>query len=219
MKKLIHPDIKPAVGYSFIDPDTHFSYNLKYKDFEELEDHVVRYRSQNNLPRIENFRMVWESYICENNTLMYGKCCEVDEKIQRNFEQYWSGAKAFIRSVIKGKESFVDRETAEERASICKNCSMNVRNIGHSQGQFYTNKFIQKQVGNRTTSKDKDLYTCKICTCILKGKVHYAPSIVAESLSNAEIGKMMREPRHKKTGQKIKCWQLSEYLKEGESDE
>ena len=210
MKKFISPQIKPIGGYKFTDPDDGFSYNLPYKTFEELENHVVRYRAQNGYPRIEAFRAVWESYICENNPSMFAKCCDVTEVVKRSFEQYFSGAKAFVRMLVK--KSFVDQMTADRRAAQCVSCTQNVKNIGHSHGQFYSNLFIKKQVGDRKTRFDDKLFTCNICTCILKGKVHYGNKEVGESLSDTEVGRLMREPRHVKTGKKIKCWQLEAAL-------
>jgi len=208
MQKLIHPNIKPLGGYRFKDPDTGFDYNLKYRTFEELEQHVIRYRAQNSLGRIDNFRTVWEAYVCANTPGMRAKCCDVAENVKRSFEQYWSGAKAFIRSVIKGEEAFVEPDVAEERAKKCIDCNQNVRNIGHHHAQFYSDGFIRRQVGSRKTSVDDKLFTCKVCTCILKGKVHYNNEIVAEALSETELGRLMREPRSNSTGKRLNCWQL-----------
>lgn len=217
MQKLIHPNIKPLGGYKFRDPDTGFDYNLKYRTFEELEQHVIRYRAQNNLERIDNFRAVWEAYVCANTPGMAAKCCDVAENVKRSFEQFWSGAKAYVKAVIQGDEAFVDAEIAEKRAQQCVNCQSNVRNIGHHHAQFYTDNFIRRQIGSRSTSVDDKLRTCRICTCILRAKVHYKDEIVAEALSETELGKLMREPRTL-DGKRFQCWQVTAALESGEDD-
>lgn len=216
MKKFVHRDMKPIGGYKFVDPDTGFVFGLPYKTFEDLEDHVRAYRSQNNMPMIDRFRMVWEAYICANTPGMDMKCCSVEEKIARNFKQYWNGAKAFVKSTFLGDEAFVEKSVADERAAKCIDCSENIRNIGHSQGQFYSDKFINMQIAGRRSDHHEKLHTCRVCTCILKAKVFYKDSVVAESLSESEIGALTRQPRSIKTGKRFECWQLTAALKESE---
>lgn len=207
MLKFLQPNVSPVGGYTFIDPDTGFRYG-PHKDFATLDKHVNTYRSQNKLEPIEKFRAVWEHYVCMNVPSMQLKCCPVAEKVKRNFEQYYSGAKAYVKSMMMGTSAFVDKEEAEARASVCVNCTSNVKNIGHSHSQFYTDGFMRAQVGTRSTSHDKKLFTCRECTCLNRAKVHYNPEVVAENLSPRDIANMKTKPRDIRTGQRLRCWQL-----------
>lgn len=207
MLKLLNSHTHPVGGIRFIDPDTDFTYNRSYKSFEELEAHVIEYREQNKLPPIDNLREVWENWICQEFG-MEGKCAPVGENIKRTFEQYIKGGRAWIRTLLK-KDKWVSQEEAEKRAATCADCNQNLVNIGHRHSQFYTDKFMQYQTGGRKTKNDVKLYTCKVCTCLLRSKVHYQDDVVAESLSDTEVGKLMREPKHLSTKAPLRCWQVN----------
>lgn len=206
MLRLLNAQVGPVGGIRFIDPDTQFEYSKPYRNFEELEAHVIDHRTQNKLPLIDDFRQVWENWICHQFG-MEDKCCPVDSDIERTFEQYIAGAKAYVRRLFS-KEKFVTPQDAEKRAAICVDCNQNLVNIGHRMSQFYTDRFMLHQTGGKKTPLDDKLHTCKICTCLLRSKVHYPAKEVAESLSDTEIGRLSREPRSLKNGQKLRCWQL-----------
>lgn len=206
MLKLLNPHVNPAGGLRFVDPDTDYEYSKPYETFEQLEAHVQEYRKQNKLPPLDEFRQVWENWICQEFG-METRCCPVGEDIKRNFEQYMKGAKAWIRTIFK-KEKWVSQEEANRRAAVCVNCNQNLINIGHRMSQFYTDKFMRHQVGNRKTPSDNKLYTCKICTCILRSKVHYNSKEVSDSLTSTEIGRLSYEPKDVSTRRPVKCWQL-----------
>lgn len=206
MLRLLNPANGPVGGYRFIDPDTNFVYSKAYKTFDELAAHVKVYRDQNKLLPIESFREVWENWIC-NQFGMEGKCCPVEADIQRSFEQYISGAKAYVRKLISN-EKFVSKETAERRAATCVDCNQNLANIGHRMSQFYTDKFMMHQTGGKRTSHDDKLFTCKLCTCLIRSKIHYPSREIAASLTDTDIGRMSREPKSLRNGQPLRCWQL-----------
>lgn len=202
MLKFIRQEEVPIGGFGFTDPDTYKVFSpSNYNTFEELEEHVQRYRQQNGLPEIENFREVWQHYVCSNISAMQGKCCPVEANISRNFKQYVSGAKVYIKALFqKEEEKFVDQAEAERRADICLHCPLNQKNYGHSFAQYYTDKMMRKSVGNRKVSKWHLLYTCGGCTCILNSKVWFSDKIVGQSLMREDISKMrLHNPR---------CWQL-----------
>lgn len=207
MLRLLTPQVNPVGGLRFVDPDTQYQYNKPYRSFEDLETHVQSHRKQNKLPPIDDFRKVWEHWICHQFG-METKCCEVTADISRTFEQYIQGAKAYVRR-MQSSEELVSKETAEKRAATCIDCDQNLVNIGHRMSQFYTDRYMKHQVGKSKTDYDKKLFTCKICTCLLRSKVHYPASEVASSLSDTEVGRLSREPRSLKNGQPLKCWQLT----------
>jgi hypothetical protein len=207
MLKFVSKDVSPIGGYWFVDPDNKHNYG-RHASFEELERRVTAFRSQNNLPRIEKFRVVWEAFVCANTPEMRSRCCRVSADIKRKFSQYWSGAKAYVKAMSGGVDAFVPQEEAEMRAYVCSICTNNLRNIGHSHAQFYTDKFMRAQVGVRKTTLDDKLLTCRECTCLNRAKVHYSSEIVAESLTPQEASRMRRSPRNIKTGGPLRCWQL-----------
>lgn len=207
MLKFLKPNTVPIGGYTFKDPDTGFDYG-KHANFDSLEAHVDTYRQQNSLEAIEHFRTVWEAYVCSNVPQMQSRCCPVTEAVQRKFTHYWSGAKAYIKATFMQEDSFVPQEEAEKRAARCADCTQNVKNIGHSHSQFYSDKFMRAQVGDRKTPYDKELFTCRICTCLNRAKVHYRDDIVADSLKPSEIARMRTAPRNVKTGGLLRCWQV-----------
>lgn len=208
MLKISKQEIVPIPGFTFQDPDTFKVFKASsHPSFEALEMHVERYREQNGLPPIADFRAVWEHYICSNYPEMKGHCCPVDGDISRNFKQYVSGAKVFIKSLFqKEDEKFVSSEEAERRASKCLRCRLNQRNLGHYYGQYYTDKLMAKTVGNRRTSHWEMLYTCAGCSCILNSKVWFSKQTVGQSLMREDIQKMLSATDV--DGKKFKCWQL-----------
>jgi hypothetical protein len=208
VKKLVSPQIAPIGGFRFVDPDDGYVYNNVYRSFDDLETHVQTYREQNKLPRIPKFREVWEAYVCANVPGMEGRCCAVEESVKRSFTQFFQGGKAFVKALMQGTGAFVDQLTADRRSSICADCNQNVRNIGHSHSQFYTDKWISSQVGARRSKNHGKLNTCKVCTCILKAKVFYNDEIVADSITNQELVQLTRLPRDA-AGRHLKCWQLT----------
>lgn len=206
MLRFLKAEVGPVGGIRFVDPDTNFKYDKSYTTFESLAAHVVEHRKQNKLPPIEDFRTVWENWMCHEFG-MEEKCCPVSEEISRTFEQYIAGAKAYVRRIFS-KHKLVDASESERRAKVCFECDQNLVNTGHTMAQFYSDRFMRHQTGGKTTSLDKKLFTCKICTCLIRSKVHYPSAEVAVSLSDTEVGRLAREPKSIRTKQKLRCWQL-----------
>lgn len=206
MLRLLNSSVGPVGGFRFIDPDNGFSYDRGYRTFEELASHIEEHRKQNKLPPIESLREVWENWICQEFG-MEKNCCAVSADISRTFDQYVSGAKALVRRALSS-DPFVSPGEAEVRSSICVDCNQNLANIGHRMSQMYSDNWMVHQIGNRATSQDSKLFTCKVCTCLLRAKVHYPDAEVAASLSDTDIGRLHREPKSLRTGQHLDCWQL-----------
>lgn len=137
---------------------------------------------------------------------MEKRCCPVSADIARTFEQYVKGAKAWIRTAFK-KEKWVGQQQADQRAAVCADCTQNLVNIGHRMSKFYTDQFMIHQTGGKKTPFDNKLFTCKICTCLLRSKVHYSTEEVAKSLTDTELGQLSRLPKSIVNGQPIRCWQ------------
>lgn len=206
MLRLLNPNVAPVGGYRFVDPDSGFVYTKEYRTFEDLASHVKTYREQNKFLPLDDFRRVWENWICQEFG-MERSCCPVEADIARNFEQYLSGAKAFVRRIVS-KETLVTQKVAERRASTCVDCDKNQANMGHRMAQLYSDKVMGHMTKGKSTSLDTKLFTCAVCTCILRPKVHFPSKEVAESLSDTDIGRLNREPKSLSTGKHLHCWQL-----------
>lgn len=220
MQRFTQPNIAPIGGYRFTDPDTGDVYNRQYRNFAELEEHVTKFRLQNKLPMLKKLRAIWEAYVCANVSAMRSRCCDVEAVVERNFTQYFRGAKAFFQAAIQKAEAFVSQEVADERAAICIKCDQNVVDIGHKAARYYSDRFMLAQVGKRKSEHHAKLHTCKLCSCILKAKVFYVRSLVVEKLTNNEIMDLKRYPVDT-SGHPLQCWQLKEleeHLKNGEKE-
>lgn len=213
-------DYVPKVGFCFKDPDTGKEFKAKnYRCFEDLEYHVQNYRKQNNLPPIQDFREVWEHYICMNFSSERGNCCVQDASISRSFKQYVVGGIAYIKSVLqKEEEKFVSKEEAESRADICLRCKYNKKNYGHNFAQYYTDKMMARSVGARRVDRWAELYTCMGCSCVLNSKVWFSDKIVGESLLRGDLSKIEKATDY--SGRPIECWQVKAWKKslEGNKD-
>lgn len=211
-------DQVPSVGFSFRDPDTGKEFKgSNYKSFEDLEYHVQHYRTQNNLPQIENFRECWEHYICSNYPTNKNMCCPVEAAISRKFIQYISGGVAYLKLALQKEENkFVEKEEAQRRADLCLKCQLNRKNYGHSFAHYYTDKMMAKSVGNRRVDNWQNLFTCMGCSCILNSKVWFNGKIVGGSLLRDDIEKMKGAKDY--SGSPLKCWQLEERDKLNEKE-
>lgn len=174
------------------DPDaTHRVH--KGATLEELVKNIVRYRSQNGLPPIENLDMVISTYLCglpENG----GKCDEII--LKRGFLQYLKGGIALVRNIMF--KEFVSKEVADARAAICKDCPCNVF---PDKDMFvrWSDDIASASVGDKKSEHFELLGNCSACSCLMKAKVWYSGPL---ELSNAEKDKMGRCNN--------KCWQILE---------
>lgn len=206
-------DKVPSCGFTFRDPDTGKEFKARnYKCFEDLEYHVSNYRSQNNLPPIENFRAVWEHYVCMNYPSEKNNCCPVEDTVSRTFKQYVVGGLAYVKSIFqKQEEKFVEKEEAERRTDLCLRCKYNLKNYGHSFSQYYTDKMMAKSVGTRRVDRWAELYTCKGCSCILNSKVWFSDKIVGGSLLKRDLETLKGAKDYYE--RPIKCWQVEAWEK------
>lgn len=160
---------------------------------EELIKNIVRYRSQNDLPPIENLGMVVSTYLCglpEN----FGKCEEV--ALKRGFLQYLQGGIALVKNMMF--KDFTSQQVADDRSTICKDCSANVF---PDKDMFvkWSDDIAEASVGSRKSIHHDKLGTCTPCSCPLRAKVWYTGPF---NLTNAEKAKM--------SSACVNCWQLKE---------
>jgi hypothetical protein len=182
--------LREPARYIFKDPDSgrEFQQNTR----QALINEVVNYRINNRLEAIENLNLVLENYWCslpENIAL-----CDVFN-LKRGWTDYLKGGIALLKDSLYPADSRVTQEEAEERALICKQCPYNVRPT--KTGAFQVaDDVVETYLGKgTTTSSDKFLGTCSVCTCPLRFKVHVKGPF--------DIDHMQRDKMVK-----VSCWQL-----------
>jgi len=207
-KRLRNKLLTPPGGWRFEDPDTGFKFS-GYASFRDLLTHVRNYRVQNRLTIPSTISSLVECWLCEQPK-MARYCKEEGEVVAtRTVEQYVSGAIAATKVISRGsKGGLSSQEEAERRASICVNCPHNKPNKEHSRLRRYSDNFVQWAIGSfRKTSLDDKLFSCDVCSCPLRAKVHVSMSIVKESLTEEEVAKLpVGLPGI--DGSPIYCWQI-----------
>lgn len=168
------------------DPDT--GHIHEGTTLTKLIQNIVSYRSQNNLPQIDNLELVISNYLCglpENQ----GKCR--NSPLKRGILQYLKGGIALVQNLYY--KEFAPQEEADRRAEICTRCP---HNDFPDKSYFikWSDELALHMVGDRKSRYHKDLGSCRICTCNLRAKVFIGTSF---SLSDEEISKM----------NEVGCWQ------------
>lgn len=205
MKKLLNENETPPGGWRFIDPETGFQFCRKYPTLERLVAHVDNYRAENKLDPLPDTRALVMHYICSQKR-SESKCVAVHPS--RTVAQYLSGLNAAIKMRFRPLgRGFVLQKTADMRAQVCVRCPHNKVNDNHKSLGYYADRAIQAIVGPRTTPFDGRLFSCSICTCPLRSKVHVAQDIVESSLTERE---RVRLPQGLPglDNQPLYCWQV-----------
>jgi hypothetical protein len=138
----------------------------------------------------------WEdefiSEMCKQNTKWGRLCGRISmKKIHRrrlsltSVLSFLNMMKAWAQSTLSGKSAFVTQAEAEERASVCADCPMNVTlqfSCGACMGAVMT--LMSSIIGNKKTERDKDLGACLVCSCSLKTAVHVPVDVQREGLTD-----------------------------------
>jgi len=209
MKLLLDTKKTPPNGWRYVDPDTGFKFRKRYNSLEELVEHVQNYRDHNGFAKIPKLTFVIQDWLCSQPN-MEKFCQEVSVK-DRSLSQYLRGAKAAAKVFLGGDKAFVSEEEAEARASLCAKCRHNKRNSSDSKLRHYTDEYVQDIVGDRKTSVDAKLFSCEICSCALRPKVHISQEIVEDSLSVNER-RALEMGIWDVYGKLFDCWQVKRAL-------
>jgi len=205
MKQLRTLKRVPPGGWRYVDPDTGFKFKKRYNSFADLVKHVESYRNHNKLPKIPKLEMVIQSWLAEQpNMARYVHDVSVKD---RSLLQYLSGAKAAVKMLWEGERAFELQVIAEKRAQMCLRCRHNKPNKSDSDLRRYTDEYVQDIVGQRKTPFDDKLFTCEICSCALRPKVHIVQKIVEESLTRSEK-RALRMGLWDIEGKLFDCWQV-----------
>lgn len=175
--------------WKFVDPDT--SRVLSASSQKELIQLIVTYRSQNQLPPIEELDKVLEHYLCTlpENT---GKCCSRG-KLKRGLFTYIKGGMVLLQNLMYS--NFVSDRVAEKRAEQCVACPLNVF---PDKGPFvkWSDSIASNSVGDKRTKHYEQLGNCAMCSCVLNAKVWYA-------------GKVRLTKVESTLAEQVNCWQLN----------
>lgn len=205
MRELRQKNKTPPGGWRYTDPDTGFFFNERYSTLSELTGRVKQYRLFNNLLPIPNLSLVIEDWLCCQER-MEVHCRDV-KIVSRTLKQYLKGAEASAKMMLAGEQAYVSQQIADARAEVCAGCRHNKKNDKHSRLERYTDKYVQSMVGDRKTSLDDKLFTCEICSCPLRPKVHVSQKIIQEALTRKER-KILNIPLLGFDGEtKFYCWQ------------
>lgn len=212
MNRLKEPHITPPGGWRFVDPDTQHPYREGYRSIDQLLSHIKTYRAQNKLDPIPKLRTAVECWLCEQPN-MQPHC--LDASSSRTVGQYLNGARAGAQLALErassmmglSKSPFTSQKLAEKRAATCVRCKYNVENGDHSRTRKYSDEFVAGIVGPRETSQDGELFSCSICSCPLRPKVHIGNRIIQERMNPHE---RYRFPNGApgKDGKPLYCWQV-----------
>ena len=205
IKGLRVSNIAPPGGWRYEDPDTGFKYSQRYRGMGELLRHVKTYRAQNKLQPIPHLRDVVEHWLCQQPNME--RYCR-SKHMKRTARQYYSGAKAYVSALVDEDDSHLaTREEAEARAAICANCPHNEAPEEKSKLAELADVKIQGLVGERTTSLDRELFMCSICSCPLRAKVHFAQDFVEDFMED-RTRYLVPSGLPGKDGQPLYCWQV-----------
>ena len=211
LRELRQKNKTPPGGWRYTDPDTGFYFDERYSSLLELVGRVKQYRLFNELAPIPNLSLVIEDWLCcQDRDRMDIHCREV-KIVSRTLRQYLKGAQASAKMIAAGEKAYVSQQVADARAEMCVGCRSNKKNNKHSRLERYTDKYVESMVGNRKTSFDDKLFSCEVCSCPLRAKVHVSHKITQEALTRKER-KVLSIPLLDFDGVKFRCWQMKQII-------
>lgn len=183
---------KPQGGahrFFFRDPDTGNEFQAANKG--ELIKHIVTYREQNGLPKLEELNTVIENFLCFQPENL-GQC--EPRELHRSLLGTIRGGVALLQNVFIPEHARCSQEEAERRAKICSTCPLNMA-VGGDQKPVlaaWGDKVAEASLhGSKTPDNDK-LFTCAVCGCPLKVITYHK--------------EFAKEPEDKKAKYPDFCW-------------
>ena len=203
----------PIGGYAGWNyPTSSFRFLEDYNSMDELISHIRQYEKNNNLPPLQDLRIVLENFFCSRKG-MDKRCIDVYTPVDRTSKQVVTGIKAGLKMLYRqltNSDMLASQEVAEKRAKICAGCPFNSK----KEKPKLTDDIMKAIVSNKKTSKDSCLGVCTKCTCPLKAKVHCAEDIIAESLDD-DPETRNKLSKHIVTDEvSFVCWQYRDWEKE-----
>ena len=157
---------------------------------------VREHRTAMNLDVAEGWEERFQNDLCQQNEQVPCKGRKVEPSKRR---LTLDDVRRFFVTMTHWKGDTVPQEEADRRAVICSTCPLNVTVKG-CWGCAGLMKKVVELVGNKQTSRDSALESCKVCGCVLRAKV-WLPL-------DAEVNAKLEYPPH--------CWQAKGSASSGE---
>jgi len=148
--------VQPETGVVF----TGFSYWQVFND-------VSAHRNAMGLDLAEGWEDRFQDDLCKQNEQV--PCTGRKADVSKRHLQM-ADLQRFFALMASWKGDTVPQEEAERRAVICSTCPLNVTVQG-CWGCAGMIKKVVSLVGNKQTSRDSALESCKVCGCVLRAKV------------------------------------------------
>lgn len=165
--------------------------------FWQVSNDVRQHRAAMKLDLSEGWEERFQDELCQQNEQVTCTGRKLSVKKRR---LTLLDLRRFFITMTNWKGNMVDQAEADRRANICSTCPLNVT-VGGCWGCAGMMKKVVELVGNKQTSRDSALESCKVCGCVLRAKV-WLPV-------DAEANKGLEYPPH--------CWQATESANSGEA--
>ena len=149
---------------------------FRASNWPQLQEQLIaHYRATGYSAPADLFGEV-EKFICMNNPDYCDSNAPAMKQamfyLSHSFTNVLTGTKTLASWVAKGRP-YVTQEQAEARATVCSSCPYNLPPEGCSG----CNKSVLKDavmlvVGKKSTSRDGQLASCRICGCVIQAKIH-----------------------------------------------
>lgn len=161
----------------------------------QVSNAVREHRSAMGLDLAEGWEERFQDDLCKQNEQV--PCTGRKANVSKRYLKM-DDIRRFFVTMKNWKGDTVSQEEAERRAKICITCPFNVVVQG-CWGCSNILKKVVELVGNKQTSLDSALESCKVCGCVLRAKV-WLPS-------DTEANAGLDYPAH--------CWQATESANSG----
>lgn len=167
---------------NYTSPPGEFQYRVpqtgqffRASNWPQLQEQLIAHYRATGYPAPANLYEAVEDFICANHPdYCHGEATDIKfamQQLAHSFTNVLTGTKTIASWVAKGRP-YVTQEQAEARAAVCVTCQFNVPPDGCSS----CNKSVLKDavmlvIGKKSTSRDAQLASCKICGCVIPAKL------------------------------------------------
>ena len=192
--KVLSPGRGTENNWRYVQPETGVVFTGF--SFWQVSNDVRQHRAAMKLDLSEGWEERFQDELCQQNEQVPCTGRKISVKKRR---LTLLDLRRFFITMTNWKGNMVDQAEADRRANICSTCPLNVTVKG-CWGCAGLMKKVVELVGNKQTSRDATLESCKVCGCVLRAKV-WLPL-------DAEVNVKLEYPPH--------CWQATESASSGE---
>ena len=205
MKRSLPHNIPASGTYETVDRLTKI--RCASPTFEGLIDKINHVRNAMGAVSGLDLRTEVENWICAEHP---EDCTEVDMNIPRrrkiNLSDVIRGTRVMVAFKLAGSP-LVEREEAERRGAICKECHFNQRFDKPCTGicpELQT--VVNAVVGHQGTHYDQYLNACSICACMLQAAIWIPLDIMDKGLTDEMRAQFSKVTIKMPSGFEIPCW-------------